>query len=231
MTTKILLIGPTGRTGRLVLDAALERGLAVRGLEREIDDDFCDHENFEFCSGDLLEGDFDSAMDGVDCVISAVGLERDPQTLLDPPPLYTEGAVNIVRAMRRTQVRRLIVISAAFANPHNSAPRWFKASVLPLERVFRQMGEMERILRVCDDIEWTAVRPGWLLNRGFTGEYSVALDNLPPKTLRTRRADAAHFMLECALAGRHVREAPFIARRESLALETPPALIEELLPF
>ncbi|MBV7266792.1 SDR family oxidoreductase [Erythrobacter ani] len=231
MTKKILLFGATGDTGRHVLDQALERGHSVRGAEREWPSDFCDHERFEQRKGDLIEGDLASLMDGADCVISAVGLGRDPQTLINPPPLYTEGAVQIVKAMRKTGVSRLVTISAAFADPKATVPLWFKAATAPLDRIFRQMGEMERVLRVCDDIDWTAVRPGWLLNRAHTGDFEVSLDDLPAGKLRTRRADLAQFMLDCALDDLHVRETPFIARKESIALETPPALIEELLPF
>ncbi|MBD2841501.1 SDR family oxidoreductase [Erythrobacter rubeus] len=231
MTKKILLFGATGDTGRHVLDQALERGHSVRGAEREWPTNFCDHKRFEQREGDLIEGRLASLMDGIDCVISAVGLGRDPQTLINPPALYTEGAVQMVKAMRAAGVTRLVTISAAFADPDATVPLWFKAATAPLDRIFRQMGEMERVLRVCDDIEWTAVRPGWLLNRVQTGDFEVSLEDLPAGKLRTRRADLAQFMLDCALDGLHVHETPFIARKESIALETPPALIEELLPF
>ena len=230
MTKTILLFGATGETGRHVLDQAVERGHKVRGAERDWPDNFCDDPNFEQHQVDLVEGDLDGAMKGVDCVISAVGLPRDPRTLINPSPLYTEGAVNTIQAMRRAGVKRLVTISAAFADPDATYPLWFKAATAPLDRIFRQMGEMERILRVADDIDWTAVRPGWLLNRERSGDFKVAMDDLPQGTLRTRRADLAQFMLDCALEGLHVRERPFIAREESVALETPPALIEEFIP-
>ena len=231
MTKTILLFGATGDTGRHILDQALERGHKVRGAEREWPAGFCDHPNFDAREADLIEGGLDDLMEGVDCVISAVGLPRDPQTLINPPPLYTEGVVNIIHAMRKAKVKRLVTISAAFADPHATYPLWFKAATAPLDRIFRQMGEMERVLRVAEDIEWTAVRPGWLLNRAQTGDFEVASDDLPRGKLRTRRADLAQFMLDCALEGKHVHERPFIARKESLALETPPALLEELLPI
>ncbi|MEM7666667.1 MAG: SDR family oxidoreductase [Pseudomonadota bacterium] len=229
--SKILLFGTTGNTGKPFLDQALADGHKVHGAERDWPDSFRDHANFEKREADLMEDDLADLMDGIDCVVSAVGLGRDPQTLINPPPLYTEGAVRLVQAMRKTRIKRLVTISAAFADPAASVPSWFTAATFPLDRIFRQMGEMERVLRVCDDIEWTAVRPGWLLNRELTGDYEVSLDDLPKGTLRTRRADLAHFMLDCALNEKHVRKTPFIARKESLALETPPALIEELLPF
>ena len=229
--TKILLFGATGDTGREVLDQALVRGLHVRAAERDFPAGFCTHERFEQREGDLLREGLGDLMDGVDHVISAVGLPRDPQTLMNPPPLYTEGAVNIVAGMRASGVKRLIVISAAFADPDARVPRWFRAATAPLDRIFRQMGEMERVLRVCEDIDWTAVRPGWLLNRPHTGDFEVSTLDLPPGTLRTRRGDLAQFILDCALEEKHVRERPFIARKETAALETPPALLEELWPF
>lgn len=231
MTKRILLFGATGDTGSALLNQALEKGMKVRAAEREFPDDFNQSDNVEMRETDLLDGGLADLMDGVDYVISAVGLPRDPQTLINPPPLYTEGAVNIVRAMRDQGIKRFITISAAFADPNATVPTWFKGATFPLDRIFRQMGEMERVLRVCEDIDWTAVRPGWLLDRPHTGDFEVSLNDFPSGTFRTRRADLAQFMLDCALEEKHVRECPFIARKENLALETPPALIEELLPF
>lgn len=231
MTSSILLFGATGDTGRSVLDQTLDRGCKVRAAERDFPDGFCDHPNFEKREADLLEGGLADLMDGVDCVISAVGLPRDPQTLINPPPLYTEGAVSIVQAMRKAKIKRFVTISAAFADPDASVPLWFKTATAPLDRIFRQMGEMERVLRVCDDIEWTAVRPGWLLNRPHTGDFEVTLDDMPKGKLRTRRPDLAQFMLDCALESKHVHERPFIARAENGFLESPAALVEELLPL
>lgn len=230
MTSRILLFGATGETGSALLAQALEQGLHVLAAERDFPSDFRRHKRLETAEADLLDGGIADLMDGVDCVISAVGLPRDPRTLINPPPLYTEGAVNIVSAMRKAGVKRFVTISAAFAAPEASVPLWFRAASAPLDRIFRQMADMERVLRVAEDIDWTAVRPGWLLNREYTGDFEVSVENLPQGTLRTRRPDLAAFMLDCALGERYVRTCPFIARKESLTLETPPALVEELLP-
>ncbi|KWV93239.1 NAD(P)-dependent oxidoreductase [Erythrobacter sp. YT30] len=231
MTHSILLFGASGDTGGHAMDQALDRGWSVRAAEPSFSEKFPSHERLETREADLIEGDLAEVMDGVDAVVSAVGLPRDPQTLINPPPLYTEGAVNIISAMRKTGVKRFVTISAAFADPDATVPLWFKAATAPLDRIFRQMAEMERVLRVCEDIEWTAMRPGWLLSRERTGDFEVSLDDLPAGKLRTRRADLAQFMLDCVAEEKHVHERPFIARKESITLETPPALIEELLPF
>ncbi len=231
MTQKILLLGPAGQTGRHILDQALERGHEVRGIERDFPYGFCDHPAFEACEADILNDDIAPYFEGCDTVISAMGLGRDPQTLNDPPPLYTEGAVRIVEAMRKAKLERLVVISAAFADRDVDVPLWFRAATLPLRNIFRQMAEMERVLRVTNDIAWTAARPGWLLNRPHTGDFLTADDGLPAGTLRTRRADLAHFMLDCAEQGNWTRQTPFVARKEERPLESPSALVEELSPF
>ncbi|MEN3972702.1 NAD(P)H-binding protein [Sphingomicrobium sp. XHP0235] len=225
---KLTLFGATGETGKLLLDQALAAGHEVRGAERDFPEGFCDHPAFEARHANLLEDDLADVVEGSDAVVSAVGLPRDPRSLADPPPLFTEGAVRIVQGMRKAGVKRLVVISAAFVDKDVSIPDWFKAAIMPLRRQFRQMGEMERVLRVADDLDWTAVRPGWLLDRPHTGDYRVGLDDLPESAFRTPRADLADFMLKCASEGLHVRETPFIARKESTEDESPAALIDEV---
>lgn len=229
---KILLFGASGDTGRHVLEQALAAGHEVIGAEPDPPAGFAQqHDNARIEKVDLLNDDIASLVEGCDAVVSAIGLGRDPKTLLDPPPLYTEGAVQMVKAMRAAGVKRLVVISAAFVDPDADIPGWFRGATLPLANIFRQMGDMERVLRVADDIEWTAVRAGWLLDRPFTGDYAVNADTLPANCLRTRHADLAHFMLQCVEAGEWVRQTPCVARREADELEGPPALLEELKPF
>ena len=225
---RITLFGATGDTGRLVLDQALEAGHEVVGAERDFPDGFCDHPSFEQREANLLEDDLADVIAGSDAVISAVGLPRDPKSLADPPPLFTEGAVRIAEGMRKSGVKRLVVVSAAFVDRDVSIPDWFKAAIMPLRRQFARMADMERVLRVAEDLDWTAARPGWLLDRPHTGDYAIARDDLPDLTLRTRKADLADFLLKCTSDGLHVRETPFIARPEAREDEAPSALIEEI---
>ncbi|WP_343345040.1 NAD(P)H-binding protein [Sphingomicrobium sp. XHP0239] len=225
---RITLFGATGDTGRLVLEQALAAGHEVVGAERDFPEGFCRHPSFEERQANLLKDDLSDVIAGSDAVISAVGLPRDPRTLADPPPLFTEGAVRIVEGMRKANVKRLAVISAAFVKRDVTIPDWFKASIMPLRRQFAQMGDMERVLRVADDLKWTAVRPGWLLDQPHTGDYAVAQDDLPAMTLRTRKADLADFLLRCVSDDLHVRETPFIARPEAREHEAPTALGEEI---
>ena len=224
----ILLFGPTGGVGQEILRQAADRSITVRAAERHWDDAPAPEMEYERHEANVLHDDLSPLMKGCDAVVSAIGLPRGPQSLAEPPPLYTEGAVRMVQGMRKAGVKRLVVISAAFADRNATVPLWFKAASTPLRRIFRQMAEMERVLRVAEDIEWTAARPGWLLDRDLTRDYQVSANDLPRGTLRTRRADLADFMLDCAQNRDWVHECPFIARRESDDLESPAALLEEL---
>ncbi|MGB7404655.1 MAG: NAD(P)H-binding protein [Pacificimonas sp.] len=229
---KLLLFGAGGETGREVLEQALAAGHHVRAVEHSWPDGpLPDRDGLERREADLITDDLSDLTEGVDAVISAVGLGRSPKTLIDPPPLYTEGAVRMVQAMRAHGVERLVVISAAFVDDDVDVPHWFRASaMLPLRNIFRQMAEMERVLRATESIRWTAARAGWLLDLPATGDYEVSGDGLPRGTLRTRHADLADFLLKTALGDDWVRQTPHVARAEESRYQTPPALIDELRP-
>ena len=230
----ILVFGAGGTTGRHVVERALNDGHRVRAVEKGAPPDFVRPEiappdRLEAVAADVLRDELDPLVEGVDAVISAMGVPLSPRTVLDPPPLYTEGALRMTRAMKAAGLRRLVVISASFAANRHRAPLWFQAGAMPaLWRVYDQMADMERLLRATDAVDWTAVRPGWLLDRPFTGDYTVAEDAIPRGTIRTRHADLAHFILRCATTDDWVRKTPAIARREALRYSGPHALLNEL---
>ena len=228
--TKLCLFGPTGGVGSLVAEQALARGLDVRAAARDWPDDAKSDPRMERVTADLLGENLHTVVKGCDAVISTVGPGREPATLADPPPLYSLGTRRIVEAMRDTGVKRLVMVSAAFVDRQASVPEWFRAASLPLANLFADMRRMERVLSGSPDIAWTAVRPGWLLDQPRTQDFEVAANDLPSGALRTRRADLAQFLIECAIGTDWVGKMPFVARREAEEFERPRALLEELFP-
>ena len=216
----ITVLGAGGVTGRKVVDQALADGHRVRAVELSQPFGMPDDERLECVTADVMKDDLDHVVAGTDVVISALGLPLSLQTAIDPPPLLIEGALRTTRAMRAAGVRRYIVISASFVAARDRGPIWFRAPAMPtLQRIFAQMGDMERLLRATCDIDWTAVRPGWLLDEPFTGDYTVAEDVIPRNMIRTRHADLAHFMLRCATSDDWIGKTPAIARRQQDALD------------
>ncbi|MBM9594830.1 NAD(P)H-binding protein [Rhodobacteraceae bacterium MCCB 386] len=223
------MLGAGGKTGREAVRQALDSGHHVRAVEKGRAPDLPPHDRLTTTTADVLDDDLVPLMQGVDAVVSTLGLRLSPMTALGPPPLYTEGALRITQAMKSAGVQRLVVISASFAANRQQAPLWFQAAAMPsLMRIFDQMADMERVLRATEGVDWTAVRPGWLLDLPSTGDYTVAEDVIPRGMIRTRHGDLAHFMLRCATGGDWIRGTPAIARPEALRHSTPPALLAEI---
>ena len=224
----LAVFGAAGTTGRALVEQAVERGHAVRAIELEWPDGEEPPAGAEAVEGNLLDGDLAPLIEGCDAVVSAIGLGLSAKAVLDPPPLYTRGTERLLEAMGRAGVDRLVVISATFVATRDRGPVWFRATAgVALDAIFTQMGEMERILRA-SSADWTAVRPGWLLDAPLTADYLVTPDVIAPDLIRTRHADLAHFMLHCAESGDWSRATPAIARPEPEAASTPGKLLKEV---
>lgn len=224
----LTVFGAKGETGIEIVTQATARGHTVRAVEPDWSEASDLPEGAEAITADIMSDDLTAMIEDADAVISAIGLTLSPKTMVAPPPLYTEGAVKLIDAMRQTACRRLIVVSATFVETLDRGPHWFRAAAgLALERTFTQMSEMERILRAAGDIDFTACRPGWLMNGDLTEDYIVTPDVIPPDLIRTRHADLAHFMLHCAETGEWSRATPAIARPEPASLSRPDAVLKQ----
>lgn len=223
---KVAVFGASGATGRHVVTEAQARGWQVRAIEPQWPDP---PEGVEAVTADVLRDDLTEVLAGTDAVISALGLGLSLQSVADPPPLYTEGARRIIRGMRANGIRRLIVISASFVATRDRGPAAFRGTaMIALDRIFDQMADMERILATAEDIDWTAVRPGWLMAGERTDDYVVVPDAIPPDLIRTRHADLAHFMTGLAAGDDWVRATPAIARAEAPEHSSSAAVLREL---
>ena len=225
----LTVFGAGGTTGREVVRQGVEAGYQVRAVEHSWPVAEQGQEHVTPMTADVLKGDLAPAVEGAEAVISALGVGNDPITLIDPPPLYTEGTLRIVEAMKAGGARRLAVISASFVATFARGPLHFRAAAtVALRQVVRQMADMERILRASDGIDWTAVRPGWLYEAPFTGDYTVTADVIPPDLIRTRHADLAHFLVRCVTEGGWIRQTPAIARAEPMEVSSPLAMLREM---
>ena len=231
MTKHLLIYGADGATGGRLVSQGLQRGHRIRASHHAPEAPATRHERLEWVQSDLMTRDgLDADLQGIDAVLNAVGIDAGPSTVFDPPELHTEGTANLIAAMRATGVDRLGTISASFVETMARGPIWFRvAAELGLKSIFDQMAEMERILQAAPDLRWTAVRPGWLLDEGPSGDYQVFPDVIPPDLIRTRTGDLADFMLRCAEDDLHIRETPAISRPEPDAVSGPDAVLKEML--
>lgn len=227
---QITIFGASGATGRHAIQAARARGHRVRAVDHHLPDDASSDASVIHVQADVLTDDLREHVHGADAVLSCLGVGNDIETLLSPPPLYTDGTENICEAMQKENVKRLIVISASFVEEKNRGPIWFKLPAMTaLSLVFQEMQKMEHNLKARPQLDWTAVRPGWLMEGEETRDYAVQADVIPQGLIRTRQADLAHFMVSLAESRDWLHQTPAIARDEPATATAPDKVIEEML--
>ncbi|MFN2307173.1 MAG: NAD(P)-dependent oxidoreductase [Paracoccaceae bacterium] len=213
--TTLAIFGAGGATGMKTVRQAISRGHRVIAIEIEEDPSLSALDGVELRTADVMNDDIGPVLDGADAVISCLGVGGKISTLMNPPPLYSQGVRQIVAGMKDTGLTRLVVMSATFVAAKDRGPIWFRfPAMAALDRVLDDMTEMETVLRGTDGIDWTAVRPGWLMEGDLTADYHVQADVIPEDHIRTRMADVAHFMLNLVEGTEWARQTPALSRRE-----------------
>jgi len=197
---KLFVLGATGGIGREILRQALERGHAVTAFVRSPARLDAFKDRVAIVTGNLLDADaLAEVLRGHDAVLSAFG----PMTLR-PSTLRREFGRVLAAAMRRSEVRRCEVVSAAFLFPDIG----FFGNILKAT-LFRgmapDMAGME--VAICQsDLDWTIVRPPRLTNGLVTRAYRIVDGDLPRGGFFISRADVAHFLIGEAETPAHARQ-------------------------
>jgi putative NADH-flavin reductase len=203
---KILLIGATGRTGRLVLAQSIERGHDVTAVVRSAAKMGSFYPRLNVREGDPLSAPvLEQALPGHEAVISMLGpAGRGPMTV------HADGARAATEAMGKAIVRRLIVVSTGLL--------FEGTGVIPafLRRfVFKNVVEDSRNMERCveqSQLDWTIVRPPRLLDGPGLGKYRSQAQGLPPRGSTIDRADLAHALLDILEQRLHVHTVVGVAR-------------------
>ncbi len=208
---KLLIVGATGGTGRELVRQALERGHEVTAFVRRPAKLDVRHERLTVARGDVLDpASVEAAVRGQDAVLSALGHKR----WFYPTRILSEGTRNLVDAMEREGVRRLICETAlgigdSFGRMGLYYTLFVGIFILPF--YFYDKVRQERVIRG-SALDWVIVRPGVLRNRPARGKYKHG-----PKvgnwlwTVRIARADVAAFMLDQVTSDAYLRQSPGVA--------------------
>jgi len=209
----VVVIGSTGRTGRLVLDEGLRRGhsmtaftrrpdglVGVRGLRAVVQGD-----------GRNLD-DIRRAVAGQDAVISIVVSEgRGPTTVMSD---VTRAELD---AMQESGVRRLVSVSVSAIEGRRpwiliNLVRWI------LRKPYADFARMERLI-TSSRVDWTIVRPPYLSNGPRTGRVrtQVGGKDLPHGPYHISRADLAATLVDLAEDSQHVGEVLLVSERKRTA--------------
>ena len=204
---KLTIFAATGGIGRQLLEQAVAAGHDVTAVVRNPAK--LAGEPVRIVTADLADADpatLELAVRGADAVLSGLGPHSNADAGIAAP-----GTAAIVAAMQATDVRRIVVVSAApigtVPSPgrpkppkHDPGDGFFMRHVAtPLVKVvlrehYADLALMEDILRD-SGLDWTVVRPPRLSNRPGTGRYRTAYGQNVRGGWIVPRADVAHFML------------------------------------
>ncbi len=219
---KLTIFAATGGIGRQILEQAIAVGHDVTAVVR----------NPKALSGevrvvtaDLAAPDpaaLKSAVEGADAVLSGLGPRSQSEA-----GIASLGTRAIVQAMKATDVRRIVVVSAApistvpsagRPNPpkHDPGEGFFMRHLLSpmikaiLRKHYADLALMEDNLRD-SELDWTVVRPPRLTNKPLTGTYRSANGQNLRRGLVISRADVAHLMLRVLEQPETIKQAIGIA--------------------
>lgn len=207
----IFLFGATGGTGKEILIKLLEQKHQVFVLARNPKALNNANDNLNIIEGSIYNPEtYQDELSKCDLVISALGTG----TSRKPTEIYSKGGKQIVAAMRKANVKRLITLTAGAFDPTDPATRSFivKYIVQPLfKNIYSDMRKWEAILENSKDIDWTIIRPSRLLNGKEKGKYRIQLDHCPQGGRKINRIDLADFIVKQANANQYIHQKVAIA--------------------
>ena len=210
---KITIFGSTGKTGKILVRKALERGHGVIAFARTPNKLAVEHQELHIVQGDIREGkQVAQAISGSDGVINAVG-----PTPNSPPDLMTLAAKNIVSAMKQYGVGRLIwATGAAVHAPQDNPMLMHKTIEFLLKLISPKV--LENSLKGAEIIQnsgldWTIARAPMLTDEPKSGSYYAGFvgSELGRSLSRQNFAD---FMLDLVEGDDWLQEMPAASDRK-----------------
>jgi len=204
---KIVVFGATGGTGMEIVKQALAAGHQVTAFVRNPAKMSVQHANLDVFQGDVMDAAaVERAIAGQEAVISALGPTRPPT-----PGMMETAARNIVAAMKKHGVRRLISTTGAGVRAPQDRPKLADNLIkglltLMAGAVLRDSEANVNVIRATE-LEWTIVRFPRLTDGPHTGRYRVGYLG-QDSGIQIARADGADFVLRELAEGKYIRQMP-----------------------
>lgn len=207
---KLAIFGASGRTGRPLVEQALQAGHEVTAFVRDPARLPISDARLHIVQGDVMDAAaVERAIQGVDAVLSTLGHTKE-----SPDNMQTVATENIVAAMKKHGVRRLISLTGAGVQDPQDEPKLIDRAIRGLlvllqKNVLRDAEGHARVIQQ-SGLDWVIVR-GPRLNEGpRTGIYRVGSIGKNSGTL-VSRADLADFMLKQAADTTYLGQSPVVS--------------------
>ena len=205
----ILIIGATRGIGLQLLEQALTSGHRVTALVRDPQKLKKANAGLNVVKGDIL--DFVSvakAMAGQQAVCCCIGIGPTRK----PVAVFSQGIQNVLQAMEKSGVMRLIGVTGIGAGDSRGHGGFFYDRILNpllLKTIYEDKDREEAAIKA-SDVDWLIVRPGFLTNGPMRGRYRVLTDLTGVKAGKISRADVAHFILGQLASPSYNKQTPLL---------------------
>jgi putative NADH-flavin reductase len=200
---KLFIIGATGRTGCEIVQQALARGHDVTAFVRSPESVTSRNERINVVRGNAMdEKQLIDALQNHDAVISTLG----PRQPFKPSSLLHDSALATTRAMNRSGVKRLVILSAAAHFP--GIPNRIVSFIL--RNHMRDSLAMEEIVQA-SGLDWTIARPPRLTQEQYT-TYRSREGAAPRMGFSLSRRAVAAFMIDTIEQKKHFQKIVGIAK-------------------
>jgi putative NADH-flavin reductase len=205
---KILILGATGATGQILMREALAQDHEVTALARDPSAVAPEDPRLRVLQGNALDvSSVEAAVAGQDAVLSALGTRS-----VRPTTLFSESTQNLISAMNKHGVRRLVCLTGVGAGDSKGHVGFlYDRIMLPfvVKNIYEDKTRQEEAIKQ-SDLDWVIVRPARLTDEPAKGEYNVFLGgSYTAKTIS--RADVVSFMLAQLTHDTYVHKMPVIS--------------------
>ena len=202
---KLLVFGSTGSIGRQLVRQSLEQEYRVTAFARDTAMLEIRHDNLKVVQGDAMDlPSVEKAVQGQDVVLCSLGAGAKGG-------IRSRGTKNIIRAMQKTGVRRLVCQSSLGVGDSWGNLGFFWKYIMFrgfLRQAYADHVSQEEHVRQ-SDLDWTIVRPAAFTDGRRTGEYRHGFPGNDKTTrLKVSRADVADFMLKQLTHEEYLRKTP-----------------------
>lgn len=205
---KILVLGATGRTGKLFTQLATSKSHQVTAIIRNMKDAILPKVNYieGLPTDDQLLA---KALQGVDAVVVSLNINRTSDNpfarVVSPLTLISDSVKALISAMEKNDVRRIITVSASgvgdsWNDMYLIARLFIRYS--NIWKVYEDHDRQEKIVRQ-SKMDWTIVRPVMLTDKD-TDEYNAVIGK--PSSGTISRKGTAKFILDALESGNYVRD-------------------------
>ena len=206
---KVLVLGATGATGRLIVGKAVAEGYDVIALVRS------KAKAIDLAGAGLVEGDardpaaLTRAIAGCDAVVSSLGTAMSP---FREVTLLSTATRALVDVMAQQNIHRLVCITGLGAgDSRGHGGFFFDRLFLPLmlRKVYEDKDRQEDAIRA-SALDWTIVRPTVLNDKPARGRIKALTDLTDVHGGTIARSDVADFVVRQLTADTWLRKAPLI---------------------